>query len=158
MSGRPVFNNEKVMARIAEIGKEEALKTGRFLFTWNDAESKDRISEYSFHGEKQGFLRIYREPEAYVPYVIGADTKGEGKDFFAATVIDNRTGERVAALDVYKRQAWDKTAELIGKWFSKGKEILLTGSVKVSKYETCLLYTSFSTDVSRRHFSPPHTR
>lgn len=31
-------------------------------------------------------------------YVIGADTKGEGKDFYAASVIDNSTGERAAAL------------------------------------------------------------
>lgn len=120
MSGRPVFNNEKVMARIAEIGKEETPKTGRFLFTWNDAESKDRISEYSFHGEKQGFLRIYREPEAYVPYVIGADTKGEGKDFFAATVIDNRTGERVAALHMQVNESRPFTWQLycLGKWYN----------------------------------------
>ena len=120
MSGRPVFNNEKVMARIAEIGKEEAPKTGRFLFTWNDAESKDRISEYSFRGEKQGFLRIYKEPEPYVPYVIGADTKGEGKDFFAATVIDNRTGERVAALHMQINESRPFTWQLycLGKWYN----------------------------------------
>jgi hypothetical protein len=32
------------------------------------------------------------------PYVIGGDTKGEGKDFYAATAIHNATGKRVATI------------------------------------------------------------
>ena len=70
--------------------------------------------------------RIVRDPEVRIT--------GTGKavvDFTVACV----TGKDRTA-DFISCTAWDKTAELIGKWFSKGKEILLTGSVKVSKYET----------------------
>ena len=45
-----------------------------------------------------GFIKIYAEPRAGRPYVCGADTAGEGSDFFAAHVIDNVTGEQVAVL------------------------------------------------------------
>ena len=37
-------------------------------------------------------VRIYVRPEEGVPYVIGADTKERGRDFYAATVINNITG------------------------------------------------------------------
>ena len=61
-------------------------------------------------------------------------TTGSGKTVSYFTVACDAGKDRPA--DFISCTAWDKTAELIGKWFSKGKEILLTGSVKVSKYET----------------------
>ncbi|AYH40738.1 hypothetical protein A5N82_13885 [Christensenella minuta] len=61
-------------------------------------------------------------------------TTGSGKTVSHFTVACDAGKDRPA--DFISCTAWDKTAELIGKWFSKGKEILLTGSVKVSKYET----------------------
>ncbi|MBE6935611.1 MAG: PBSX family phage terminase large subunit [Ruminococcaceae bacterium] len=45
-----------------------------------------------------GYIRIYRRPIPGVPYVIGADTAGEGSDSFVAQVLDNRTGRQVATL------------------------------------------------------------
>lgn len=70
--------------------------------------------------------RLARDPEVR--------TTGSGKTVSYFTVACDAGKDRPA--DFISCTAWDKTAELIGKWFSKGKEILLTGSVKVSKYET----------------------
>lgn len=70
--------------------------------------------------------RLARDPEVRIT--------GTGKAVVYFTVACDAGKDRPA--DFISCTAWDKTAELIGKWFSKGKEILLTGSVKVSKYET----------------------
>lgn len=70
--------------------------------------------------------RLARDPEVRIT--------GTGKAVVDFTVACDAGKDRPA--DFISCTAWDKTAELIGKWFSKGKEILLTGSVKVSKYET----------------------
>ena len=32
-------------------------------------------------------------------------------------------------------QAWDKRAEMIAKWFNKGKQICVTGALKTDKYK-----------------------
>ncbi len=45
-----------------------------------------------------GACRIYREPEKKRRYVIGADTAGEGSDWFAAQVIDADSCQQVAVL------------------------------------------------------------
>jgi single-strand DNA-binding protein len=46
----------------------------------------------------------------------------------------NRNGERFPA-DFINCTAWDSTAEAIGRYFTKGKEILVAGSIKVSKWD-----------------------
>lgn len=51
-----------------------------------------------FCESKDDIIRIYEEPKKGRPYVIGADTAGEGSDRFAAHVIDNVTGRQVAVL------------------------------------------------------------
>ena len=58
-----------------------------------------------------GFIRIFEQPKAGYPYVIGADTAGEGSDYFAAWVIDNTTGRQVAVL--HKQHDEDMFAEQI---------------------------------------------
>lgn len=117
MSGTPVFDVQKVAERIAELEKEE-VRTGRFLYEWNDPDTEDKIVDYSFGAGTE--IRIYREPEEGVPYVIGADTKGQGKDFYAATVLDNSTGERVATLHMQVNEAKPFTHQLycLGKWYN----------------------------------------
>lgn len=45
-----------------------------------------------------GACRIYAEPEKKRRYVIGADTAGEGSDWFAAQVIDADTCQQIAVL------------------------------------------------------------
>lgn len=57
-----------------------------------------KILEWTWVEDSKGPIRIRLAPEKYAPYVLGGDTAGTGSDFFAAHVIDNRTGEQVAVL------------------------------------------------------------
>ena len=101
LSGRPVFDNEKIMARIRDLEKgyrEHPYKEGYFHFEYNE---QDRIKNESIvfvESHQRNYVRIYQESVPDTPYVIGGDTKGEGKDFYAGTVIKNTTGQRVATL------------------------------------------------------------
>lgn len=70
-------------------------------------------------GRSGGFIKVYRAPEAGVPYVVGGDTAGDGSDSFVAQVLDNRTGEQVAVLrhqtdeDLYSMQVY-----CLGMWYN----------------------------------------
>lgn len=64
------------------------------------------IVNVEFVPDPCGFISIVEKPVCYTegnklyqaPYVIGADTAGEGEDYFTAKVIDNTTGKCVATL------------------------------------------------------------
>lgn len=91
-SGNPVFDNEKVILR-REVAPEP-LKIGEFEYDYDGI----KITNIRFVERESGFVRIYKEPESGVPYVLGGDTAGEGSDFFIGQVLDNRTGEQVCVL------------------------------------------------------------
>ena len=102
-SGRCVFDKEQILLRIAELEeeyKDKPYRVGRFSFKWQNPDTRDRIIDSSIEwiDDPNGFIRLYEEPKAGYPYVIGGDTKGEGKDYFAGTVINNATGYRCASL------------------------------------------------------------
>ena len=97
-TGRTVFDGEAVTNRLLE--KIEPVRTGRFEYRDDGL----TLSDFQFTEDRLGGVKIYAEPEAGVPYVIGADTAGEGSDSFVAQVLDNRTGEQVAVL----RQQYDE--------------------------------------------------
>ncbi|MBC5648267.1 hypothetical protein [Christensenella tenuis] len=121
MSGRPVFDNKRAAERIAELTKRQAKRPpvqGSFRIRWHDADSRDRIEGFSLGSGTD--IRFYIMPKPGVPYVIGADTKGEGKDFYAATVIDNSSGERVATLHMQVNESKPFTHQLycLGKYYN----------------------------------------
>lgn len=102
MSGRPVFSLENIIKRIAHLReryKEKPYKEGYFKFEWENPEAKDRIITSSIEfveSAEKNWIRIYEELVEGAPYVIGGDTKGEGSDFYTATVVNNITGNRAA--------------------------------------------------------------
>ena len=61
---------------------------------------------------EDGYISIYEDRRAGVPYVIGGDTAGEGSDWFAGQVLDNTTGRQVCTLrqqfdeDLYAKQLY----------------------------------------------------
>jgi hypothetical protein len=109
-TGTPVFNNERVNMRLEYLEqkyKKEPPKRGSFSIEWGDADSLDYIKDKSIKWveDPNGPVTIYEFPQGGYPYVIGGDTKGEGRDFYAGTVINNVTGNRVATI----RNCWNNS-------------------------------------------------
>jgi phage terminase large subunit len=104
--GKTIFDAQKISERLSKI--KEPIKQGSFYYDYDGL----KITNIRWIDEPDGFIKIYTEPKPKVPYVIGADTAGEGSDFFTAHVLDNTTGEQVAVLkhqfdeDVFARQVY----------------------------------------------------
>ena len=106
VTGKSVFCAKAITARLAE----HILPQNIGMFTYTD--DRQRLDDIVWQEDADGYIKIYRQPEEGVPYVIGGDTAGEGSDAFVAQVIDNRDGKQVAVLrhtfdeDLYARQVY----------------------------------------------------
>lgn len=115
-TGRPYFDNEKVMLLAGTA--EAPARIGRFEY--QETESGRPEEPVFTEDAAHGFLRIWREPERGVPYVIGADSAGDGTDRFTMHVIDNTTGRQVAEYEnpvseiLFARQLW-----CLGMWYNQ---------------------------------------
>lgn len=126
MSGRPVFNLEKIVKRIAELKekyKKEKYMEGYFTFDWEDPETQNKIVESSIEfvpSKNKTWVKIYHSSEEKHPYVLGGDTKGEGSDWYTATVLDNTNGKRVATLHMQVMTSKPYTQQIycLGKYFN----------------------------------------
>lgn len=104
VTGKSVFDSRAISERLAK--KIVPLRVGAFEYR----DDGTNISDIVFTPSADGFIKIFKEPEAGVPYVLGGDTAGDGSDSFVGQVIDNRTGEQVAVLrrqfdeDIYAAQ------------------------------------------------------
>lgn len=119
--GKTVFDAHAVNRRLAEIPARE--KRYRFCFRMQNEPGGGelRIADASIQLEEaeDGEIAIYREAEEGVPYVIGCDTAGEGSDFFAAQVLDNRTGEQVAVLhSEYDEDVFAQQVYCLGRYYN----------------------------------------
>lgn len=106
-TGACVFDKDALVLRrkaVADIPWER----GEFRFEYNLA---GKISSFRWEQDPKGPIRIRKMPEDLVPYAIGADTAGTGSDFFAAHVLDNRTGQQVAVLH-HRYGEWAFTEQL----------------------------------------------
>ena len=97
-TGNCYFDKEAVIKRIQET--EEPIVSGSFIFDYDGLE----ITNIRWQEEKDGPIKIYKEPEKRRPYVLSGDTAGEGSDYFTGHVLDNITGKQVAVL----RQEFDE--------------------------------------------------
>lgn len=106
VTGKTVFDAASLTRRLCEL--KNPTRTG--LFEYGD--DGRTLSDIRFSDDAHGPVKLYRLPEAGVPYVIGCDTAGEGSDSFVCQVLDNRTGEQAAVLrgkfdeDVFARQTY----------------------------------------------------
>ena len=105
--GQTVFPAARVQERLSKLSIPG--ERGFFNYEYDDI----RIQDPKWERADDGYITVYRPPEEGVPYVIGADTAGEGSDYFVAQVLDNRTGEQVAVLrrdhideDLFARQLY----------------------------------------------------
>ena len=113
VTGQTVFNGKAVTARLLEDIKP--VRRGYFVYLDDGL----RLRDVKWVDDEQGYILVYREPEERVPYVIGADTAGEGSDSFAGQVLDNRDGSQVCAMrlktdeDLFAKQLY-----CLGMWYN----------------------------------------
>lgn len=108
LSGKNVFDTEKLLARLAQIKKP--MKTGYFTYDYDGL----KISNVKWITDRNGYIHIYQLPNTpqVTKYCIGGDTAGEGSDYFTGHVLDAKSGMQVAALkhrfdaDQYTRQMY----------------------------------------------------
>ena len=106
VTGQSVFNAKDVTRRLMD--KIQPVRRGYFEFS----DDGRKIDDVRWVDDPKGFIKLYAEPEAGVPYVIGGDTAGDGSDSFVGQVLDNRTGVQVATLrhqfdeDLFARQMY----------------------------------------------------
>lgn len=115
MSGRCIFDKNRIIERLAELRDRKPLSTGKFICR----EENGTIKGAKFKRDEYGFIKIYERPKAYHRYVIGGDTSGEGSDYFTAQVLDTSNGRQVVVLkqqfdeDEYARQVY-----CLGKYYN----------------------------------------
>lgn len=108
VTGRCVFDAQALTKRLSEL--ERPVFVGWFEY---ERDIAGMIAEFSLVESADAPLRIYEHPKKGHPYVIGADTAGEGSDACVCQVIDNSTGAQVAVFrsseideDEFTRQLW----------------------------------------------------
>jgi phage terminase large subunit len=120
--GKSVFNSQALQGRLAELRADKSRKVMVGYFE-DDKFVEDNID---------GFIRVFSPPEPGKPYVIGADTAGEGSDYFAAVVLDNSTGEQVAVLHRrYDEDLFAKQLAALGYFYNTA---LLAPEINFSSY------------------------
>ena len=97
-TGNFVFNNELVRIRKQEIVNSPRPKVGNFIYEASySVDGRDiEIKKSDFLPCRDGAVRIYKEPEKDVPYILICDPNNSGLDDTAMQVIDNRNSEQVA--------------------------------------------------------------
>lgn len=131
ITGRSVFNAMLLTERLLSLAPP--CKVGMFDV---DEENGD-IKESSFVDDKNGFIKIYEDVKAGYPYVIGADTAGNGSDSFVAQVIDNTTGRQVAILrHSFDEDLFTKQLYALGRYFN---DALIAVECNFSTYPALML-------------------
>lgn len=82
LTGSPFFNTQKIISRLESI--PHPIRKGSYSDKGN------------FYEDENGTIEIWEEPIKGHVYAIGADTAGEGSDFFVAYLADKNTGKQVA--------------------------------------------------------------
>lgn len=95
VTGKTVFAAAAVSRRLEQV---KGLRFRRGYFAYDLGADGVHISNSRFVEAEDGPVKRFREAEAGRPYVIGADTAGEGSDYFVAQVLDNITGDQVCVL------------------------------------------------------------
>lgn len=109
-----IFRRDILMERLLHCKKP--IRRGRFAYRYDET----AITDAAFTDAEDGETLVWEEPQAGHPYVIGADTAGEGSDWFVACVIDNSTGRLVAKYrtrtdeDLFAREVW-----CLGMWYNQ---------------------------------------
>lgn len=125
VTGKTVFNARLVAERLEIVRKRKPKKQG--YFAYGEAVDGIHISDIKWVEDPVGPVKIYEEPGAGRPYVIGGDTAGDGSDWFVGQVLDNITGKQVAVLrHQYDEDTYSKQMYCLGKYYNDALEALET--------------------------------
>ena len=121
VTGKTVFNARLVAERLEIVRKRKPKKQG--YFAYGEAVDRIHISDIKWVEDPVGPVKIYEEPGAGRPYVIGGDTAGDGSDWFVGQVLDNITGKQVAVLrHQYDEDTYSKQMYCLGKYYNDALE------------------------------------
>ena len=135
VTGKTVFNARLVAERLEIVRKRKPKKQG--YFAYGEAVDGIHISDIKWVEDPVGPVKIYEEPGAGRPYVIGGDTAGDGSDWFVGQVLDNITGQQVAVLrHQYDEDTYAKQMYCLGKYYN---DALIAPETNYSTYPTKLL-------------------
>jgi phage terminase large subunit len=100
ITGGTYFDKGQVNKRILE--NPRPIKKGYFEYKIGfDKETQCKVIEsYEWIDAKEGYISIYRMPEAFYPYVLSGDTAGEGSDYNTGIMTNNNTGIEAASVRV----------------------------------------------------------
>ena len=133
VTGKTVFDGKAVSERLTRIPKPEA----RGAFAYDAAEDGVHIGNIRWEDDAQGPVKVYKKPAPGRPYVIGADTAGDGSDWFVGQVLDNVSGEQVAVLrHQYDEDTFSRQMYCLGKWYN---DAMLAPEANFSTYPVKLL-------------------
>lgn len=134
VTGKTVFDGVAISRRLEQIKGRKVL-TG--YFQYDEGADGVHISNWRFVEDADGPVKIFREPEAGRPYVIGGDTAGDGSDWFVGQVLDNVTGKLVCKLrHRYDEDTYAKQLYCLGMYYN---EALLGVETNFSTYPVKLL-------------------
>lgn len=117
VTGKTIFNAQKVTERLAELQAIKPIKRGFFIFEYKNEKIQDKSIKWI--EDDNGYITIYEDVRSHIPYVLGGDTSGAGSDYFTGHVLDNTTGKQVAVFhnqldeDLYTRQMY-----CLGKYYN----------------------------------------
>lgn len=135
VTGKTVFNARLVAERLEIVRKRKPKKQG--YFAYGEAVDGIHISDIKWVEDPVGPVKIYEEPGAGRPYVIGGDTAGDGSDWFVGQALDNITGQQVAVLrHQYDEDTYAKQMYCLGKYYN---DALIAPETNYSTYPTKLL-------------------
>lgn len=110
---------------------------GRGAFAYDAAEDGVHIGNIRWEDDAQGPVKVYKKPAPGRPYIIGADTAGDGSDWFVGQVLDNVSGEQVAVLrHQYDEDTFSRQMYCLGKWYN---DAMLAPEANFSTYPVKLL-------------------
>ena len=135
VTGKTVFNAKAVAQRLEVVQRRGWVKRG--FFQYKEDFDGIHISDICWVEDHQGPIKIYREPGAGRPYVVGGDTAGDGSDWFVGQVLDNITGVQVAVLrHQYDEDTYAKQMYCLGKYYN---DALLALEANYSTYPVKML-------------------
>jgi len=115
-SGRSFFDTQIIINRIEQLRN---IKENRCSIEFEYKNQMILDNTITLDKKKFGSLVMYKDVERGVPYILAADTAGDGSDMNVAYVIDNVTGEDIAYFEVDNDEVlFAKQMYAVGRYYN----------------------------------------